>query len=292
MFISPLTMAQVKPDGTFAFEHVLAGIYLIRSQVFRSNNETGTGPATLLYSRQLVTVSNGNVDNLEVHLIPAGEISGKIATEGGGQTTPPATPAARPVVGFVPLQAGFGGNISAQSSNADGTFLMKNVPPDIYRVTVNSLPSGTYVKSIRFGAVDVTKSTLDTTSGASGQIEVVLSSEAADLSGVVHNAQGDAAAGVFVSLGEPHTPNTLPAALVYQSATTDQNGHFQFRNLPPGEYRLAAWEQANPNIQDPQFRAKFDGQAATVKVTASAHANNDAPLISQEAIEVEAAKVR
>ena len=177
-------------------------------------------------------------------------------------------------------------------SNADGTFLLRNVPPDIYRVTVNALPAGTYVKSIRFGGTDVTKSVLDTTSGASGQIEVVLSPEAADLSGVVHNAQGDGAAGVAVSLWEPDTPNVLPDALLNRNATTDQNGQFQFRNLPPGEYRLAAWEQTNSNIQDPQFRTKFEGQAATVKVTASAHATNDAPLISQEAIEVEAAKLR
>jgi hypothetical protein len=281
-------MVQVHPDGTFAFEHVLSGTYLIRSQVFRSNNETG--PATLLYSRQLVTVSNANVDNMEVHLISAGEISGKITTEGREQTALPGTPAPRPVVLFAPLQLGFGGNLGIQS-NADGTFIVKNVPPDIYHVAVTP-PAGTYVKAVRFGGADITKSALDTTSGASGQLEVVLSPEAADLSGVVHNAQGDATAGVFVSLWEPDTPNTLPAALVYLTATSDQNGHFQFRNLPPGEYRLAAWEQTNPIIQDPQFRAKFDGQAATVKVTASAHANNDAPLISQEAIEVEAAKLR
>jgi len=55
---------------------------------------------------------------------------------------------------------------------------------------------------------------------------------------------------------------------------------------------LAAGEQSNTNLQVPQFRAKFEGQAATVKLTASAHTTNDAPLISQEAIEVEAAKLR
>ena len=148
------------------------------------------------------------------------------------------------------------------------------------------------MKTIRFGGADVTKTVLDTTSGGGGQIEVVLSPEAADLSGVVHNAQGDIAAGVPVSLWEPDTPNTLPETLVNRSATTDQSGHFQFRNLAPGEYRVAAWEQSNPNVQDPQFRAKFEGQAAAVKLTASAHATNDAPLISQEAIEVEAAKLK
>jgi protocatechuate 3,4-dioxygenase beta subunit len=286
---SSRAMSQVRPDGTFVFERVLAGTYLIRSQVLRSTNEPG--PATLLFSRQLVTVSNANVDNLEVRLTPAGDISGRITTEGREQTAQSGTPAARPVLQFAPLQTGFGGNIGTQS-NPDGAFVLKNVPPDIYRVAVNQLPAGTYVKTIRFGGADVTKSALDTTSGASGQIEVVLSPEAADVSGVVHNAQGDVVAGVSVSLWEPDTANTLPQALIYQRGTTDQNGHFQFRNLAPGEYRVAAWEQSNSNVDDPQFRAKFEAQAATVKLAASAHATNDAPLISQEAIDLEAAKLR
>lgn len=281
---SSRAMTQIHPDGSFAFDHVLAGTYLLRSQVLPSNNQPG-------YSRQLVTVSNANVENLEVRLIPAGDLSGKVTTEGREQTASSGTSGVRPVIQVVPLQIGFGTNIGGQS-NGDGTFLLKNIPPDLYHLAVLSLPAGTYVKTIRFGGADITKAVLDTTSGGGGQIEVVLSPEAADLSGVVRNAQGDVAAGVPVSIWEPDTPNTLPEALINRSATTDQNGHFQFRNLPPGEYRVAAWEQSNPNVQDPQFRAKFEGQAATVKLTASAHANNDAPLISQEAIDWEAAKLR
>ena len=61
---SSRAMSQVRPDGTFAFDHVLAGTYLIRSQVIRTTNEPG--PTTVLYSRQLVTVSNANIDDLEV----------------------------------------------------------------------------------------------------------------------------------------------------------------------------------------------------------------------------------
>jgi hypothetical protein len=291
LFVMSQNTSQVRPDATFTFEHVLPGTYLIRSRVIRSNNEAG--PVKLLYSHQAVTVSSANLDDVELHLIPASDISGKIVTEGREQTASSGVQSPRPLptVTLNPIQAGFGGSAGIQS-NADGTFVVKNVPPDTYSVTVNLLPAGTYVKSIRFGGADVTKSALDTISGASGQLDVLLSPEAADLSGIVHNAQGDVVAGVPVSLWEPDTPNTLPQALLNRIATTDQNGNFRFGNLPPGEYRLVAWEQTNPNIQDPQFRAKFDGQAVTVKLTASAHANNDAPLISQEAIEVEAAKMR
>jgi protocatechuate 3,4-dioxygenase beta subunit len=290
MLLSP-NIGQVRPDATFSFEHVLPGTYLIRSRSISSNNEAG--PVKPRYSHQTVTVSSANLDDVEVRLIPADDISGKITTEGREQAASSGTQPPRPLpnVTLNPIQAGFGGSAGIQT-NADGTFLIRNVPPDAYYVTVNFLPGGTYVKSIRFGGADVTNSALDTVSGASGQLDILLSPEAADLSGIVHNAQGDVVAGVPVSLWEPDSPNALPQALLNRIATTDQNGNFRFGNLPPGEYRMAAWEQTNPNIQDPQFRAKFDGQAATVTLTASAHANNDAPLISQAAIEVAASKLR
>ncbi len=215
--------SQIRPDGTFDFERVPAGTYMIRSQGFRSNSEQGQG--TQLYSRQLVTVSTSNVDNVEVRLIPGSDIAGKITVEGQTSASGAPSPTARPAVQIFPLQPGFSGNVGAQS-NPDGTFIMKNVPPDIYRVALNGLPAGTYVKTIRFGGADVTKAAFDTSTGSSGEIDILLSPEAADLSGVARNSKGDAVAGVTVTLWEPGTPNTLPDALVNRSATTDQEWTF------------------------------------------------------------------
>ena len=297
------SMSAARPDGTFDFQHVLPGTYVIRSQMIRTSN-TDTGPATPLYAHQVVTVSNANIDNLEVPLVPGGEITGSITIEGreqqqqqsndsaksaasGAQTT-----TSRPTVALFPLQPAPGANAANAQSNDDGTFRIKNIGPEQYRVNVNGLPAGTYVKSILYGGRDVTKSSLDGTSGLSGTLNILLSPDAADLSGVARNSKGEVVAGLTLSLWEPAAANVLPEALVFRMGVTDQNGNFQFRGLPPAEYRVAAWEASGPNIQDPQFRGKFESQTVTVKLAASAHGNADVTAISQEAFDVESAKLQ
>jgi hypothetical protein len=293
-------MSVVRTDGTFDFPRALPGTYLIRSQVLRMNNDA----TTPLYAYHVITVSNANIDDLEVPVMPPSELSGKVTIEGQDQqqkqqndaarstAAGSQAPTARPTVGLIPSQFSPGSNAVTAQSSDDGTFRLKNIGPDKYRINVNGLPAGTYVKQIRYGGQDVGKSVLDATSGASGELHVLLSPDAADLSGVVHNSKGDVMPGVTVNLWEPATANTLPEELLNRATVADQNGNFQMRNPPPGEYRVAAWETFDSNLQDPQFRAKFESQAATVKLAASAHANVDAPGISQEAIDVESAKLK
>jgi hypothetical protein len=64
------------------------------------------------------------------------------------------------------------------------------------------------------------------------------------------------------------------------------------KSLPPGDYRVIAWEDVDPNlVQDPEFRARFDGNSATVKLSESSHETTDPKLVSRETIESEAAKL-
>jgi hypothetical protein len=42
----------------------------------------------------------------------------------------------------------------------------------------------------------------------------------------------------------------------YRVFTTDKSGQFQFRGLPPGEYRMLAWEDVDPGAWfNPAFLA-------------------------------------
>jgi hypothetical protein len=61
--------------------------------------------------------------------------------------------------------------------------------------------------------------------------------------------------------------------------TTDKSGLFQFRGLPPGEYRVLAWEDVDPGAWfNPAFLATFEryvtaitlseGRGQTMNVTA------------------------
>jgi len=49
-----------------------------------------------------------------------------------------------------------------------------------------------------------------------------------------------------------------------------EDGHFSFQAVPPGEYRLFAWEDADINqaLYDAEFRKPFESRGETVDLAA------------------------
>jgi len=120
---------------------------------------------------------------------------------------------------------------------------------------------------------------------------MVLSPHAAEVTGVVQDATGQALSGVTVTLWTPGLP---PFGMLDQarSSATDAIGHFRFGSLRPGEYRIAAWEkieQGMGNVSD--FHVRFDNKATAVKLMEDSHETVHPILISREEIETEAAKL-
>jgi hypothetical protein len=282
----PTPNAMVR-DGTFVFAGVLPGVYILQAM---------PGRASSGMARQLVAVGNADVDDLVVQLGPGAEITGTISIDGTvppPQPQQPGTPGtnARPTV-FLMAADGVRGSFQQPQPNDDGTFVIHNIMPGTYQVSVQSLPAGTYVKSIRFGSQDLMKTPLDLSGGSGGAINVVLSPNAGDISGIVHGADGTALMGVFVTLWTPGVPMEGIQDFTRTTAT-DVNGQFKFASLPPGEYRIAAWEQIEPGLGTvPEFRIKFESKAAAVRLDENAHENIEAPLIPRDAIETEAAKLQ
>ena len=157
--------------------------------------------------------------------------------------------------------------------------------PDVYRVNVAGAPDGSYVKAIRFGGEDITGKNLDLTYGAGGDMAVVISPNAADLSGVVRNENGEGVPGVSVQV--------YLADELKRTAITDQNGSYHLTSLAPGDYRIYAWEDIEPGLgQEPSFRKNFEGRAGVSKLEEKSHESVELKLISKDAIEIEAAKIR
>lgn len=283
-------------DGSFEFNNVAPGTYIVQPNGGGSVT-TSTDPVTgetirsaRLVGRAVVSVSDDNVENVVVALGAGVEVTGTVKIE-GGETQPPAaaTPGAKPpALPTVVLNAAEGVNFNSNraQSKDDGTFQLRGIAPDVYRINVIGLPDGAYLKSIRFGGQEVTKTTVDLSSGASGQLDILISPNAADVTGVARNSKGEAVQGVMVQIW-------LPDEDVSKTANTDQAGNFKLSGLGPGEYHMVAWEDIEPGLsQDPAFRARFDSQAATVKLRDNSHETVEVKLIGKDAIEAEAAKLR
>lgn len=276
--------APVQSDGTFLFQNVSPGEYTIRSNRGGPRNP-GQPPLSFVYAR--VNIRDQDVEGLEIPLGVGRELAGTVRLE--------SEQAAGIANVRVALQMVGGAYDSFGLQNAvarpDGSFAMRGLGPEKYRVSVNGLPQGVYVKSVRFENVDITHDYLDLTSGSGGALDILLSPKAADVSGVVRNEKGEPVPNVPVTLWVPGRP---PNGVydVPRTASTDGSGAFQIFNMAPGEYRVAAWEDVEPGLaQNPDFRARFESTAAKVEVQESAHATADTRLVGRDAIQAEIDKL-
>jgi hypothetical protein len=290
---SPLSLTR---DGLFDFFWVTPGSYFLQTAhnvLFGASDQNETGTNKKLFGRHAVTVSNEDLKDLVVPLNPGATLTGTIATEATAPQPPPTAPSSpnAVTVQLVPVDSAENRPYTARS-NADGTFEMHDLGPERYRVNVNGSADGTYVKSIRFGNEDITNSILDLTTSTGGVLEVKLSANAADVSGTVHNDKGEKVADVQVTVGSALAA-LAAQTLFFRQTRTDHDGKFTIKNLPPGEYRICAWEEVdNGLVSDPEFRAHFDSTSVVVKLSEGSHENSDVKLLARDAIEVEAAKIR
>ena len=69
-------------------------------------------------------------------------------------------------------------------------------------------------------------------------------------------------------------------AKLFKAATTDQTGHYAMRGIPPGDYKLFAWDTLESYAYfDPDVMKKFESQGKPVHVTESSKQNLDMPWI-------------
>jgi hypothetical protein len=259
--------------GRFEFHDVAPGTYSIQSLTSRPMD--GGGPATLTANLP-ITVGEGDIDNLQVTLIPGAEITGSIKLDD--------TLFSQDVSVSLQTANGAGGAYNAQVKQ--GALTLRNLAPALYRVQVQNLVDGYYLKSIRFGGRDLIRRELDLSAGVAGSLEIVLSAKPASISGTVRNSDGDPVAEATVNVWTKDDPDI-------RAARTDASGHFTLRNFAPGEYRVIAWESIDRGvIENPAFRASFESQAPVVTLQEGSQETADLKVVTKSASDAEVAKLQ
>jgi hypothetical protein len=63
---------------------------------------------------------------------------------------------------------------------------------------------------------------------------------------------------------------------LFKTATTDQTGHYSIRGIPPGDYKLFAWETLESfGYFDPELLKKSDSQGKAIHISESSKLNQD-----------------
>jgi hypothetical protein len=254
------------PGGSFEFRAVSPGTYVI------------SGGTQALFGRREVSVAASDLEGVSVTMSPAAALTGMVKMEG-------AAPAVWPSVTLASDDGSFSGTLKP---GPDGKFTAPAaMPPVDYTIQLGAMPPGVYVKSMSFGSQDVLRGKLDMGAASSGVLEIVLSRNAAALTGKVTDAAGSMQ-GVRVTAW----PRNAEQGGRVHLANTDQDGNFSIADLAPGDYWAAAWEALPAALSgDPGFLGRFQSSAAAVRLEEGARAKPDLKVIPREKSDAEASRL-
>jgi hypothetical protein len=256
--------AIVRPDGRFTLDNIPAGEYEIQGSALLRAPQ----PESLRVSES-VTVGDG-LSAVRVPLSPLPEV--KTTLHGGrGRFQLLSLPES-----FYAAELLYGNQESSSHS----------VYPGRYRVAAIDLEEGKYVESIRSAGRDVTDGFQLTSAGVT--LEIALASGAAKLHGTARDGQGKPLEHVPVTVWSDTGVRGLA-----RTTMSREDGVYEFGNLPPGEYRVAAWQGVSPGVaQYRGFFEPFTNDARSVRLAPGDNQEINPDVIGEKTAAAQLAKVQ
>jgi len=233
--------ATTRPDasGSFAFGGVLPGEYRVVARA--SPPQEGAS-----WALADVRVTESGISNLGLDLRPGLRLSGQLAFDSLTQAPPSDLSAVQLQLVEVPaavsaVQSGRG------RGRADGSFEMTGILPGTYVVSSSFEAGGWWLRSVTVDGRDVLDVPLEIgpASDVTGAV-VTFTDRHSELAGTLLAAAGVPASEYFVVVFPAERAYWRPGARRIRSARPSTEGRFAFRDLPAGDYLIAALTDVEP----------------------------------------------
>lgn len=251
---------RVGSDGTFTMTGVPPGNYRL---VARGQAEGVDGP---LLTTMPLSVSGGTISGLSVALRMGADLPGTIVFEGGA---PDATLLSRFTVAIRGTDSSAGPLVlNTGNVGPDLRFVVRNVSPGPKVVQLQRAPQGWVLRDVRLGSADVSDIPFDVqTNTPIGALSLVLTNATATVSGVVRNGRGEPASDYTAILFPADATQWHPLSRRIAAKRADQLGQYEFQNLVPGRYLLAAVDLVEEGQwTDPAFLERIRARAVDVQI--------------------------
>jgi hypothetical protein len=236
-------VSRIDWNGSFSIVNVPPGRYMLRA---RSEHN-----GTVHYASQLLSVAGGDLTGVTVILSAGATISGTVAFE-GGQAPPDLTQIriASPATDGIT----FGPNPNARVDR-DGNFTIGGIPPGPHWIRPSGGLRGWALKSVVVEGREMVDTPIDLRSGQTlSDLKVTFTNKLSIVNGTLTDERGTAITDFTVLAFPVDGSLWRPQARQIMTARPDQNGQFQIRGLPPGEYYLTT---IDPSEQGEWFEPAF-----------------------------------
>ncbi|MBI3406272.1 MAG: carboxypeptidase regulatory-like domain-containing protein [Acidobacteria bacterium] len=247
-----------QPDGSFRIRNVPPGHYSVFAM---DNSGVGAGRAS-----KPVDVVSTDVQ-VSIELGATGKLKGKIRMEDGSIVS-----AERMNFFLSPMEnsgdfvRGGGGN-GLENADASGNFELIGVTEGDFFLTVNGVRPPSYVKEVRVGGQNLGDGPIHFGLGQNIEsCEVIVASDAAEISGTATDKDGQPGFGATVVLIPTEEKRRISGRL-YRTTTVDATGQFRLTGVVPGNYVVFAWDDFEEGGQyDPEVLQRNGAQS--IKITA------------------------
>jgi hypothetical protein len=253
-------------NGSFEISGVPPGSYFLSANWSDGHRQ--------YYGRLSVDVGSANLDGITLIMGSGIEVRGRFRTDSdarlnfGGLS-----------LWLQPPDASLGAG-SAQAQ-PDGTFVIQNLYDGNYRLHIGGFPEEYYVKSARLGGIDVLEPGLNISHGqAVGQLEITLTLDGGRVDGTVLKDQRPFGDALVVLVPDPPLRSRDD---LYSSKRSDSLGRFSMLGLPPGDFKLFAWEpMEGVSYNDPDYIKLYEDHGARVHIDERRQQNVQLELVPAE----------
>jgi hypothetical protein len=154
-------------------------------------------------------------------------------------------------------------------AGSNGQFSVNGVQPGDYVLELPDLPLYTYLKAARFGRDDILEKPLTLgTRELGAELQILLGADGGRLETTVLNENSVPQSGVHVVLVPDASRRHRREQ--YRAAITGDQGRASMRGIPPGRYKVFAWENLEPNAYlNADFIRTYEALGVNVDVAGS-----------------------
>jgi uncharacterized GH25 family protein len=238
------------PEGKFEIANVAPGAYLAMTMQM-----TGASPTMTM---QPLFVPNENMTDVKLGVAAEGSLQGRLVVSGDGKV-------ALKGIGIMlagdedaPVMPSMG------TVTESGAFTLTKVASAPHVFSVSRVPAGAYLKSVLWNGRDILGQSLDLSAGTGGDLQVILGTDGGSIDAAVSHDDKPVSDATVVLLPEDPTRRFTETT---HSQSTDEKGHAAFKDVPPGNYLLFAWEKVEQGAWfDPAFLKGAASEATRVTI--------------------------